>query len=158
MQVKIKKLHPDAIIPQYQTKGSAGFDVHALEEVRLPSGQRGIIKTGLAFVIPEGFELQIRPRSGLATKYGITITNSPGTLDSDYTDQLFVCLHNLGDMNFTAHKGDRIAQCVVNKIEVVDLVEVEEFSAEDMEKDRGGGFGSTGVGTEKMIKYGEQKN
>jgi len=158
VKVKIKKLHPDAIIPQYQTKGSAGFDVHALHGWVLHPGGRAIIETGLAFVIPDGFELQIRPRSGLAAKHGITITNSPGTLDSSYRNSLMVILQNTSTHSFAIEQGDRIAQCVVNKIEVVDLVEVEEFSAEDMEKDRGGGFGSTGVGTEKMIKYGEQED
>jgi len=157
MKVQIKKLDPDAIIPQYQTKGSAGFDVHSLEDFRLYPSGRHVFKTGLSFVVPEGFELQIRPRSGLAAKYGITIINSPGTLDSSYRGELMIILGNSNYLEgFQVNKGDRIAQCVVNKIEVVDLVEVEEFSDEDMAKDRGGGLGSTGVGTEKMIKYGEQ--
>jgi len=104
-----------------------------------------MVKTGLSFVVPDGYEMQIRPRSGLAAKYSITITNSPGTLDSSYRDELIIILHNLGEHTFNVHHGDRIAQCVINKIETVDFEEVKEFSEEDMEKDRKGGFGSTGI-------------
>lgn len=170
MQVKIKKLDMNAIIPKYQTKGSAGFDVHALFETGeeyflhgqlvnciLKPGERKTIRTGLAFSLPENYELQIRPRSGLAVKHGITITNSPGTLDSDYIMELLICLHNLGDKSFAINNGDRIAQCILAPVTQAKFIEVKEFSDEDINKDRGGGFGSTGVGTEKMIKYGEKK-
>ena len=164
MQLKVKKLHPDAIIPKYQTKGSAGFDVHALIEpfdapygvppfseiitidavTVLPMSQV-IIKTGLAFSVPEGYEMQIRPRSGLAAKHSITITNSPGTLDNAYLDELFIILYNLGTKPFMIEHGDRIAQCVINKIEQVKLEEVEEFPEDILKTDRGGGLGSTGI-------------
>ena len=160
MNLKVKKLHPDAIIPKYQTKGSAGFDVHALidgktgfgvppntYEVRaivIPPMSQVIINTGLAFAVPEGYEMQIRPRSGLSFKHKITITNSPGTLDSDYNSELMIILYNLGDKNFLIEHGDRIAQCVINKIEQVNLKEVDEFPQDVIDKDRGGGFGSTG--------------
>jgi len=180
MVVKVKKLHKDAIMPKYQTPGSAGFDVHALVKknykdsynyglkhnagfngedilvsqpgdncedivvVVLPQDQF-IVRTGLSFVVPDGYEMQIRPRSGLAVKHKITITNSPGTLDSSYRGELMVILFNLRREAFIIHHGDRIAQCVINKIEQVKLKEVEEFSEEDMKKDRGGGLGSTGI-------------
>jgi len=162
MKLLVKKLHPDAIIPKYQTKGAAGFDVHAVvkddvfvgdrvsEQYRydgsfviviLPKSKY-IVNTGLAFAVPEGYEMQIRPRSGLAAKYGITIVNSPGTLDGDYTGPLKVILYNLGNESFFINHGDRIAQCVINKIEQVDFEEVEELE----ETERGsGGFGSTGI-------------
>lgn len=136
-------------LPQYQTTGAAGADICA----NLPLDQRGagvtlshlqrlVIPTGLRVEIPTGYEMQIRPRSGLATKHGITLPNTPGTIDSDYRGPLGVALINLGLENFTIHHGDRIAQAVIAPVLQVRFAVVEELT----KTDRGsGGFGSTGI-------------
>jgi dUTP pyrophosphatase len=108
-------------------------------------GETSVISTGLAMSIPEGYELQIRPRSGLAAKFSVTVTNSPGTVDADYLDEIKVILTNMGSKDFHVRKSDRIAQAVLNKIEQAEIKEVNDFSEEIKRKDRGGGFGSTGV-------------
>lgn len=142
MRVKIKQLHPDAKIPQYQTLGAAGFDLHALEDYKLSAGERVLVKTGLAFELQIGFELQIRPRSGLALKNGISVLNAPGTIDSDYRGEVGVLLINHSKEDFAIKKGDRIAQGVVARYERVEFEVCEELG----ESARGtGGFGSSGV-------------
>jgi dUTP pyrophosphatase len=142
MTIKIKKLNPNAVIPSYAKHGDAGMDVHATEEVVLKPGEIKLVSTGLAFEIPYGTELQIRPRSGLALKKGVSIVNSPGTLDYGYRGELKIILINHGKENFEVKKEDRIAQIVLNRIEIVDVEEVDELS----ETERGeGGFGSTGL-------------
>ena len=143
-------------LPQYQTPGSAGFDLEAnvmsskaitdsvVEEdgVIIFPGGRALIGTGLCFEIPQGFELQIRPRSGLALKHGITVLNSPGTVDSDYRGEVGVILVNLGDTPFCIRQGDRIAQGVLQRVELAEFIEADELS----ETERGAdGFGSTGI-------------
>jgi dUTP pyrophosphatase len=153
-QLKVRKLHPSAKIPQYQSAQAAGFDLSSVEDITIYPGRRAIVPTGLAFDIPAGYELQIRPRSGLAAKHGIMVVNSPGTVDSDYVDEVKVILFNSQD-NCTAHvsdgkpfviqAGDRIAQAVFKPVEQAEIVEVESFDRTAAEKDRGGGFGSTGV-------------
>ena len=141
MKLKIKKLNSNAVIPIYQTKEAAGFDLHSIEDVILKIGERKLISTGLAFEIEYGYEVQIRPRSGLAFKYGITVLNTPGTIDSDYRGEIKVLLINLGEKDFEIKKGDRIAQAIVTPVIQAEIVEVESLS----ETDRGsGGFGSTG--------------
>lgn len=131
------KLNEDAIIPQYQTERSAGLDLHASEElVLLPNG-RAIVKTGLSFNCPPGHEGQIRPRSGLAAKHGITVLNSPGTIDEDYTGELMVILYNTSDYIFYVKKGDRIAQLVICPV-----YRNEDYVARNIRED--GGLGSTG--------------
>jgi len=141
MVLKIKKLTPEAIIPAYQTKEAAGFDLHSIEDVVLKPNERRLIGTGLAFEIEYGYEVQIRPRSGLAFKYGITVLNSPGTIDSDYRGEIKVLLINLGEEEFEIKKGERIAQAVVAPVIQAQFEEVEELSSTS----RGsGGFGSTG--------------
>jgi dUTP pyrophosphatase len=141
MKLKIKKLNPEAIIPSYQTKEAAGFDLHSIEDVILNPNERKLIATGLAFEIEYGYEVQIRPRSGLAFKHGITVLNSPGTIDSDYRGEIKVLLINHSNEKFEIKKGDRIAQAVVAPVIQAEIVEVEELS----ETKRGkGGFGSTG--------------
>jgi dUTP pyrophosphatase len=141
MILKVKKLNKDAIIPAYQSEEAAGFDLHSIEDVILKPDERKLIKTGLAFEIEKGFEVQIRPRSGLAYKYGITVLNSPGTIDSDYRGDIKVLLINLGEKDFEIKKGDRIAQAVVAPVVQAEFIEVEELS----DTKRGsGGFGSTG--------------
>lgn len=147
--VQFKKLHPDAKVPQYQSDGAAGFDFCAIEEVRIPAGDQRIISTGICMAIPKGYEVQIRPRSGLAAKHMISVTNSPGTIDSDYRGEVKIMLinhanhHAMGvDNTFVVKPGDRIAQGVLSAAPQADIVEVKDLS----ETVRGaGGFGSTGV-------------
>ena len=141
MKLKIKKLKNEAQIPSYQTKEAAGFDLHSIEDVILKPGERRLIRTGLAFEIEFGYEIQIRPRSGLAFKHGITVLNSPGTIDSDYRGEIKVLLINHSNEEFEIKKGDRIAQAVVVPVIQAEIIEVEELS----DTARGeGGFGSTG--------------
>ena len=131
-------------IPAYETIESAGMDLRANidEPITLRPLERAIIKTGLLIALPSGFEAQVRPRSGLAAKKGITVLNAPGTIDADYRGEIGVILVNLSNSNFTIHDGDRIAQLVVARYERVNWKQVE-----TLEKTiRGsGGFGSTGV-------------
>lgn len=147
--VKIRTLDRNVVIPQYQSKEAAGFDVRwfdpYLNQIIILPGVQEILRTGLEFCLPKGYELQIRPRSGLSAKHALSITNSPGTLDSDYRDELKILLINLGKNAVEIERGDRIAQCVLAPIYQAVFEEVEYFSDEDMERDRGGGFGSTGI-------------
>lgn len=142
MNLKVKKLVDCAIIPQYQSSGASGFDLHAAESTEiLPSGFCAV-KTGLAFEIPQGFEIQVRPRSGLAFKNGISVLNTPGTIDSDYRGEVMVILFNFGKEIFKIKKGDRIAQAVLSQIFQANLIVSDELKSSV----RGGkGFGSTGV-------------
>jgi len=131
-------------LPQYQTNGSAGMDLFAAieSELVLSPFQIAIVPTGLAISLPNGFEAQVRPRSGLAAKYGITIVNSPGTIDSDYRGEIKVILQNLGRESFTIKRGDRIAQMIIAKYEKIKWNEVPSLD----ETQRGdGGFGHTGL-------------
>jgi dUTP pyrophosphatase len=141
--VPIKRLpHFEGLeLPGYATAGAAGMDVLAAEDVVLQPGQRHAVATGLALAVPDGFELQVRPRSGLALKHGISLPNTPGTIDSDYRGELKVILINLGDFPFEVRRGDRIAQLVLAPVVRATWLEVEELD----ETVRGeGGFGSTG--------------
>lgn len=142
--MKIKVISLSGILPQYETEGSAGMDIKAyLEEpVTLKPGNRALIPTGLFMEIPEGFEVQIRARSGLAVKYGIGLTNGIGTIDSDYRGEIKVSLINWGEEDFTINNGERIAQMVVSRYEKAELEKAEVIS----ETTRGsGGFGHTGL-------------
>ena len=133
-----------AVVPCYKTEGAAGADVCALldENVLLKKGQRTIIPTGLFFEIPQGYEIQVRPRSGLAAKNGVTVLNTPGTIDSDYRGELKVILINLGDQDFEIKSGDRIAQIIVAPVTIGNFIQTDSISVTE----RGsGGFGSTGV-------------
>lgn len=133
-------------LPAYETIGSAGMDVRAMlaDSVVLKPGERVIIPTGLYVEIPVGYEIQVRPRSGLAFKKGVTVLNTPGTIDSDYRNQIGVILINLDAEDFTIEPGDRIAQLVLNQVPQINWVSVN--SVEELSStDRGlGGFGSTG--------------
>ncbi len=147
LPIDIKKLHPDAIIPKYQTDGASGFDLHALEDVTIARGETKLVKTGLSFAIPRGFELQVRPRSGTSLKTTARVANSPGTVDSDYRGEVCIIIDNNDQftkgVNDGLHikKGDRIAQGVICPIFKANFVEVEELD----ETQRGeGAFGSTG--------------
>ncbi|MBK9190293.1 MAG: dUTP diphosphatase [Crocinitomicaceae bacterium] len=143
MKVEIinKSKHP---LPKYETSLSAGVDLRANLDapVVLKPLERALIKTGLFIALPAGYEAQVRPRSGLAYKNGLTVLNSPGTIDADYRGEIGVILVNLSNDNFTVNDGERIAQLVVAKHEQADFAEVAELN----ETSRGaGGFGSTGV-------------
>ena len=128
-------------LPDYATAGAAGMDVVAAEDVTLAPGARAAIATGFALAIPNGYEVQVRPRSGLALKHGVTCLNTPGTIDSDYRGEVKVILANLGQEPFVIGRGDRIAQFVPAPVLRADLVEVGTLDATP----RGaGGFGSTG--------------
>lgn len=134
----------DLNLPQYETAGSAGLDIEAGVKVSvvIEPGAIELIPTGLAVAIPEGYEIQVRPRSGLAVKNGITIVNSPGTIDSDYRGEVKIALINLSKVAFTVSRGDRVAQLVLAKIARITFNEVDELDTTD----RGaGGFGHTGV-------------
>jgi len=144
MEVQIVRVNKELPLPTYQTDDAAGLDLYANigDEVIIPcSGGRVLIPTGVRTAIPRGYEMQIRPRSGLALKYGITVLNSPGTIDSDFRGEIGVILINHGNTAFTLKKGDRIAQAVFNRVCRADLVEADSLD----ETSRGeGGFGSTG--------------
>lgn len=137
-------LRDGALLPEYQTSGSAGADLHAYlaEPITLKPMERTLIPTGLFVELPEGYELQVRPRSGLALKYGVTVLNTPGTVDSDYRGELCVLLVNLGSEPFTVQNGDRIAQAVVAQTVQVRFVQTDALS----KTGRGSnGYGSTGI-------------
>ncbi len=128
-------------LPVYATAGAAGMDVVAAEDVTIAPGMRHAVATGLAMAIPEGFEIQVRPRSGLALKHGITVPNTPGTIDSDYRGELKVILINHGTEDFAIRRGDRVAQLVLAPVTRASWVQVDTLD----ETARGaGGFGSTG--------------
>ena len=144
MKVKIVN-SSDNELPKYQTEGSVGMDLRAYiptsAKIILP-GTSVLVGTGLQISIPEGYEAQIRPRSGLALKHGITVLNTPGTIDSDYRGEIGVILYNSSKSAFALKGGDRIAQMVINKVEKIKLIEVEEL---DETKRGSGGFNSTGT-------------
>ena len=130
-------------LPFYATKGSAGMDVYSNEELELEPLSTTIVKTGLFVKIPEGYEIQVRPRSGLSAKSKLRIANSPGTIDSDYLGEIGIIIDNISDTyHHLIKKGERIAQLVLKKVEQIEWEEVEEFS-ETTERNTGG-FGSTG--------------
>jgi len=153
-KLKIKKIHPDAVLPTYGTPGAAGFDICIIEDITLEPGETKLAKTGLQMDIPVGFEVQIRPRSGLSLKTPLTVKNSPGTIDCDYQGEVGLILHNAGAYKPTDNgydfrciklsAGTKVAQGVLAP---VTKAEIEEVTGELFEKEseRGeGGFGSTG--------------
>ncbi|MFZ8801373.1 MAG: dUTP diphosphatase [Candidatus Calescibacterium sp.] len=141
MVLKVKKLKEDVKLPVYSTDGSAGLDLFSAEEVEIPAGQWKLVGTGISIELPDGFEAQVRPRSGLALK-GITVLNTPGTIDPDYRGEVKVILFNVSDQNFKVEKGMKIAQLVISKFERVKVEVVDKLS----DTKRGeGGFGSTGI-------------
>ena len=141
--LQIKKLHKQVQLPKYQTAGSSGLDLQAniSEPMVLKAGEIILVPTGLAIALQEGYEAQVRPRSGLALKNGITVLNSPGTIDSDYRGEISVILINHSKQDFTITCGLRIAQLVIAQYAVAKIIEVEELSATNRGE---GGFGSTG--------------
>jgi dUTP pyrophosphatase len=138
--VKVERLHADATLPRFATAGSAGCDLTATAELTLAPGARVLVPTGLALALPTGFEGQVRPRSGLAFRYGVTVLNAPGTIDADYRGEVKVLLVNLGDEPFTIRVGDRIAQLVIARHAQPTFVE----GPLDDTARGAGGFGSTG--------------
>lgn len=145
LTIAIKQLDSakDLPLPAYMTKGAAGMDLYANlpDKTIISQGEIKVVSTGICLALPVGYEAQIRPRSGLAARYGISIVNSPGTIDADYRGEIKVIIINHGDKDFTINRGDRIAQMVINKVEMVNL-KIEEI-LDDTE--RGScGFGHTG--------------
>ena len=142
MTVKVLRTDPAAQLPAYAHPGDAGMDVRSIEEVTLSPGARALIHTGLVLMLPPNAEAQVRPRSGLALKHGVTVLNTPGTIDAGYRGEVGVILINLGTEPFVVEKGMKIAQLVVSPVAQAEVVEVTSVD----ETDRGaGGFGSTGV-------------
>lgn len=148
VKIKVRRLNKDfddIPLPGYATPGSSGLDIRAAvsADVVLAPGSFGLVPTNLSVEIPEGFEIEVRPRSGLAAKFGIGVLNSPGTIDSDYRGEVKIILFNFGKENFRISRGDRIAQMVLSKVYSADLIESENLH----ESGRGaGGFGHTGKG------------
>ncbi len=141
MLLKIKKLHPDAILPSYSHPGDAGLDLFSVEETEIEAGSTKLIKTGISIELPAGTEGQVRPRSGLALKHQITVLNTPGTIDEGYRGEVGIIVINLGKETFAVAKGMKIAQLLVKPVVRVEVQEAEELS----DTARGaGGFGSTG--------------
>lgn len=145
VEVRFKRVGPiEVAAPAYQTPGAAGLDLAAAvaDDVVIAPLARALVPTGLSVAIPAGYEAQVRPRSGLALKHGVTVLNSPGTIDSDYRGEIKVLLVNLGDAPFVVRRGERVAQLVVAPVVQAALAFVEELD----ETARGaGGYGSTGV-------------
>lgn len=142
MILKFKRIHPDAVLPAYAHPSDAGMDVRSVEDVTVPAGKRALVHTGLVMILPPMYEAQVRPRSGLALKNGITVLNTPGTIDSGYRGEVGVILANLGDSDFAVKKGDKVAQIVIAPVTQPQIEETDVVDATD----RGaGGFGSTGV-------------
>jgi dUTP pyrophosphatase len=146
--VQVRRLRPDndsdIPLPDYMTPQASGMDLRAAvkEPVAIAPGSISMIPTGIAIALPEGFEAQIRPRSGLAVKYGIGLINSPGTIDADYRGEILIPLINLGKTSFTVNRGDRIAQMIIQKVFRVEFTLVEHL---DTTGRSDGGFGHTGI-------------
>ena len=145
MEVKILQLDKELSLPKYETDGSAGMDLYSTKNTWIIPGQISVISTGIAISLPKGYEAQIRPRSGLAAKHGITVVNAPGTIDSDYRGEIKIILTNLSRQQHQVLRGNRIAQMIINRVEQINWLPVE--TGLDLEQsERGsGGFGSTGL-------------
>lgn len=142
MTLAFKRVHPDAVLPAYAHLSDAGMDLRSVADLTIPRGGRALVPTGLVALLPLGYEAQVRPRSGLALKQGVTVLNTPGTIDSGYRGEIGVILANFGEAAFAVKKGDRIAQLVIAPVTQPQIVEADVLDATD----RGaGGFGSTGV-------------
>lgn len=145
--IKWQKIHPAAVIPRVQKTGDAGADISSCENIEIAPRERKIVRTGLKVEIPPGYEMQVRPRSGLSAKTSLIIPNSPGTIDSGYRGEVGVIMWNTGENPYYIKTGDRIAQVVVQKIPDVVHEEVTEIT----DTERGtGGFGSTGLSTDLL--------
>lgn len=142
MTLAIRRIDPAAQLPTYAHPGDAGMDVRSIETVTLRPGGRALVRTGLVFQLPPDAEAQVRPRSGLALRHGVTVLNAPGTIDAGYRGEVGVILVNLGAEPFTVEKGMKVAQVVVASVVRAEVVEVAETDATERGAD---GFGSTGV-------------
>lgn len=142
MVLQFKRIHPDAVLPAYAHPSDAGMDIRSIEDISLSPGERALVHTGLVVLLPPMYEAQVRPRSGLALKFGITVLNTPGTIDSGYRGEVGVILVNLGQAEFKVKKGDKIAQMVIAPVTQPQVVETEFIDSTDRGE---GGFGSTGV-------------
>lgn len=142
MTLAFKRIHPDAVLPAYAHPSDAGMDLRSVADVVIPRGGRALVPTGLVILLPPLYEAQVRPRSGLALKHGVTVLNSPGTIDAGYRGEIGVILANFGEADFAVKKGDKIAQLVTAPVTQPQVEETDVVDATD----RGtGGFGSTGV-------------
>ena len=141
LKLKVQKIHNEAIIPNYAHQGDAGLDLYSVEEVKINPSETALITTGIKIELPPQTEAQVRPRSGLALKHGITVLNTPGTIDEGYRGEVGVVLINHGKETFIVEKGMKIAQMVVKPVWYVEVDEVEELSETERAE---GGFGSTG--------------
>jgi dUTP pyrophosphatase len=142
MVLRFRRIHPDAVLPAYAHPSDAGMDVRSVDDLVIAPGRRALVHTGLVMALPPMYEAQVRPRSGLALKNGITVLNTPGTVDSGYRGEVGVILANFGEEDFVVRKGDKIAQIVIAPVTQPVIEETETVD----ETDRGaGGFGSTGV-------------
>lgn len=142
MMLRFKRIHPDAVLPSYAHPSDAGMDVRSVDDLVIPPGKRALVHTGLVMLLPPMYEAQVRPRSGLALKCGVTVLNTPGTIDSGYRGEVGVILANFGDADFQVKKGDKIAQIVVAPVTQPEIMETDTID----DTDRGaGGFGSTGI-------------
>ena len=142
MTLSFKRINPDAVLPSYAHPGDAGMDLRSVDDAVIPAGGRALVHTGLVVNLPPGYEAQVRPRSGLALKSGVTVLNTPGTIDAGYRGEIGVILANFCEEPFSVHKGDRIAQMVIAPVTFAEIVETDSID----ETDRGaGGFGSTGL-------------
>lgn len=142
MKLGFKRIHPDAVLPAYAHPSDAGMDVRSVEDLVISPGSRVLVHTGLVMLLPPMYEAQVRPRSGLALKHGITVLNTPGTIDSGYRGELGVILINHGESEFKVSKGDKIAQVVIAPVVQPEIFETESVDTTDRGE---GGFGSTGV-------------
>ncbi len=141
VEIKVLKIKENAKVPQIAHEGDAGFDVHSTERYVLKPGERAAISSGIKLEIPFGYECQVRPRSGLALKHGISVINTPGTIDATYRGEVNIILINHGNEDYIVNEGDKVAQLIFKKLEEVNLKEVKEIN----QTKRGeGGFGSTG--------------
>jgi len=140
-EVKFKRLHPDAVIPEYQTEGAAGADLRSVANVTIYPRQVALVPLGFSVSFPAHLEMQIRPRSGLAFHSSVTVLNAPGTIDSDYRGEVKVILINHGTQIYRVSQGERVAQAVFHEVVKAQYVEVEELDEAARDK---GGFGSTG--------------
>jgi dUTP pyrophosphatase len=141
--VYIEKCRENAVLPKYATDNDAGADIYAADNVRIEAGETKIVPTGLKVAIPEGFEIQIRPRSGMSLNTCMRVANAPGTVDAGYRNEVGVILHNTGDYYFDVKVGARIAQMVLQRVPKIEWQVVD--SVEGIGQDRGGGYGHTGV-------------
>lgn len=142
MEVRVVKLHKDAVLPHYAHPGDSGMDLYSIEDVIIPPGDTRLVRTGLKIAVPDQYEAQVRPKSGLALQHAVTLTNTPGTIDSGYRGEICVILINHGREAYHVQKHVKIAQLVICPVVRAKIVEVEQL---DETSRGGGGFGSTGL-------------